>query len=43
MLGARVNFIFNEIFSRCLDGINPVEGLTANDIRTAIKNATVSE
>jgi replication fork clamp-binding protein CrfC len=35
-----VNFIFNEIFARCLDNINPTEGLTASDIRTAIRNAT---
>ena len=39
--GARVNYIFNEIFSKCLDGVDPTEGLTANDIRTAIRNATV--
>jgi len=38
--GARVNFIFNEIFSKYLDDINPTEGLTGNDIRTAIRNAT---
>lgn len=38
--GARVNYIFNEIFSRCLNEINPTEGLTGNDIRTAIRNAT---
>eukprot|EP01116_Phalansterium_solitarium_P023937 TRINITY_DN8617_c0_g1_i1.p1 TRINITY_DN8617_c0_g1~~TRINITY_DN8617_c0_g1_i1.p1 ORF type:complete len:764 (-),score=155.95 TRINITY_DN8617_c0_g1_i1:185-2476(-) len=38
--GARVNYIFNEIFARCLDRINPVEGLTGDDIRTAIRNAT---
>ena len=39
--GARINYIFNEIFARCLDLINPTEGLTGNDIRTAIRNATV--
>lgn len=38
--GARVNYIFNEIFSKCLDGVDPTDGLTANDIRTAIRNAT---
>lgn len=39
--GARINYIFNEVFGKCLDYINPTEGLTANDIRTAIRNATV--
>ena len=38
--GARINFIFNEIFGECLNRINPLEGLTHNDIRTAIRNAT---
>jgi len=38
--GARINFIFNEIFGKCLDFLNPTEGLGTNDIRTAIKNAT---
>eukprot|EP01118_Nematostelium_gracile_P013226 TRINITY_DN4972_c0_g1_i1.p1 TRINITY_DN4972_c0_g1~~TRINITY_DN4972_c0_g1_i1.p1 ORF type:complete len:479 (+),score=118.06 TRINITY_DN4972_c0_g1_i1:201-1439(+) len=38
--GARINYIFNEVFSKCLNDINPTDGLTANDIRTAIRNAT---
>ena len=38
--GARINFIFNDIFAECLNRINPLEGLTHNDIRTAIRNAT---
>lgn len=38
--GARINYIFNDIFSRCLSRINPTDGMTMNDIRTAIRNAT---
>jgi dynamin 1-like protein len=38
--GARINFIFNEIFGKCIDGFDPLDGLTMNDIRTAIRNAT---
>jgi len=38
--GARINYIFNEVFARCLNDIIPTEGLTTNDIRTAIRNAT---
>eukprot|EP01119_Soliformovum_irregulare_P001273 TRINITY_DN109_c1_g1_i1.p1 TRINITY_DN109_c1_g1~~TRINITY_DN109_c1_g1_i1.p1 ORF type:complete len:741 (+),score=223.79 TRINITY_DN109_c1_g1_i1:225-2447(+) len=38
--GARVNYIFNEIFAKCLNDIDPTDGLSANDIRTAIRNAT---
>ncbi len=38
--GARINFIFQELFARCLDKLNPTDGLTLNDIRTAIRNAT---
>ena len=39
--GARINYIFNEIYARCLNDISPTDGLTVNDIRTAIRNATV--
>ncbi len=38
--GARINYIFNELFSKCVDYISPTDGLTTNDIRTAIRNAT---
>jgi dynamin 1-like protein len=41
--GARINYIFNEVFGKCLDQVNPTEGLSANDIRTAIRNATVKK
>eukprot|EP01117_Protostelium_nocturnum_P005062 TRINITY_DN1831_c0_g1_i1.p1 TRINITY_DN1831_c0_g1~~TRINITY_DN1831_c0_g1_i1.p1 ORF type:complete len:608 (-),score=242.12 TRINITY_DN1831_c0_g1_i1:19-1842(-) len=37
--GARVSYIFNETFGRCLDNVNPTEGLSQDDIRTAIRNA----
>lgn len=40
--GARINYIFSDIFTRCLLHMNPSEGMTLNDIRTAIRNATVS-
>src|SRR3990167_7547723 len=38
--GARINYIFTEVFSKCLRTITPNDGLTLNDIRTVIKNAT---
>lgn len=38
--GARINYIFNDIFARCLMHINPNDGMSMNDIRTAIRNAT---
>merc|ERR1712137_864881 len=38
--GARINFIFTEVFAKCLKYISPDDGLTMNDIRTAIQNAT---
>eukprot|EP01103_Thecamoeba_quadrilineata_P003708 TRINITY_DN1345_c0_g1_i1.p1 TRINITY_DN1345_c0_g1~~TRINITY_DN1345_c0_g1_i1.p1 ORF type:complete len:756 (+),score=121.92 TRINITY_DN1345_c0_g1_i1:38-2305(+) len=38
--GARINYIFNEIFGQCVNSITPTDGLTTNDIRTAIRNAT---
>lgn len=37
--GARISYIFHEIFARSLSGINPFDGLTDQDIRTAIYNA----
>lgn len=38
--GARICYIFHETFSRTLDSIHPLSGLTAIDILTAIRNAT---
>lgn len=38
--GARINYIFTEVFAKCLGFICPDDGLTMNDIRTAIQNAT---
>lgn len=38
--GARVNYIFNDIFKRHITTIDPIEGLTAETIRLAIRNAT---
>lgn len=37
--GARIAFVFNEIFGRLLWGMDPFEGLDDEDIRTAIANA----
>mmetsp|Transcript_17925 Transcript_17925/g.36371 ORF Transcript_17925/g.36371 Transcript_17925/m.36371 type:complete len:776 (-) Transcript_17925:35-2362(-) len=37
--GARISYIFNEIFGRSLMAIDPFDGLTDEDIRTAICNA----
>lgn len=38
--GARINYTFNEIFAQCLNNMDPLDGLTMNDIRTTIRNAT---
>ena len=38
--GARICYIFHDIFGRTLEAVDPLEGLTINDIRTAIRNAT---
>jgi dynamin 1-like protein len=37
--GARISYIFNEIFSKKLKNLDPFEGLEDDDIRTAIANA----
>ena len=37
--GARISYIFNEVFGRSLRGLDPFEGLDDEDIRTAIANA----
>lgn len=38
--GARINFVFNEVFVPELLRIDPLEGLTPMEIRFAIRNAT---
>ena len=38
--GARIAFIFKEIFGRTLKSMDPFDGLSDEDIRTAIANAT---
>nr|6FGZ_A Chain A, Dynamin [Cyanidioschyzon merolae] len=38
--GARINYIFNDIYAKELQSMNAFEGLTREDIRTAIRNAT---
>lgn len=37
--GARIAYIFNEVFSKCLKSLDPFDGLDDDDIRTAIANA----
>ena len=37
--GARISYIFNEIYGKRLKHLNPLEGLSDEDIRTAIANA----
>lgn len=37
--GARINYIFTEIFGKSLLTIDPFEALTDEEIRTAIRNA----
>lgn len=38
--GARIHYIFQSIFVKCLEEVDPCEDLTDDDIRTAIQNAT---
>ncbi|KAL5988435.1 Dynamin-related protein 3A [Asimina triloba] len=38
--GARVHYIFQSIFVKRLEEVDPCDGLTDDDIRTAIQNAT---
>ncbi|CAK9157402.1 unnamed protein product [Ilex paraguariensis] len=38
--GARIHYIFQSIFVKSLEGVDPCEDLTNEDIRTAIQNAT---
>jgi dynamin 1-like protein len=37
--GARISYIFNDIFGKSLKQLSPFEGLSDDDIRTAIANA----
>lgn len=38
--GARIYYIYNDVFGSALSGIDPVAGLSTNDVRTAIRNST---
>jgi replication fork clamp-binding protein CrfC len=38
--GARISYVFRELFSVTLDAINPFDYLSDGDIRTAIRNAS---
>lgn len=38
--GARINYIFNDIFGKYLKNLHSLEGLTREQIRTTISNAT---
>ena len=38
--GARVYYIFHEVFGNALDGLEPTANLTPHEIRTAIRNST---
>ena len=38
--GARINYIFHKIFRNIINGIDPFENLSEQDIQTAIKNAS---
>ncbi|EME30418.1 Dynamin-related protein 3B [Galdieria sulphuraria] len=38
--GARINYIFHDIYAKELDKMDPFEDLTLDDMRTAIRNAT---
>jgi dynamin 1-like protein len=38
--GARIYYIFNEIFGHALQSIDPTHNLSLSDIRTAIRNST---
>ena len=38
--GARISYIFNEVYSRAINQVDPFSNLSDEDIRTAIRNAT---
>jgi dynamin 1-like protein len=37
--GARIHYIFNDVFKKCIQEMDPFEVLSDDDIRTAIRNA----
>lgn len=39
--GARIRYVFDEVYRKHLNKIDPTEGLTLEDYRTAIRNAAV--
>jgi hypothetical protein len=39
--GARISYIFHDIFVPTLEQVDPCGGLTIYDIRTAIRNSAV--
>ncbi|KAK4703359.1 dynamin 1-like protein, partial [Phenoliferia sp. Uapishka_3] len=38
--GARIYYIFSDVFGLALESIDPIQNLTVQDIRTAIRNST---
>ena len=40
--GARICYIFHDVFGKRLQNLDAMSGLTTKDILTAIRNATVS-
>ena len=38
--GARISYIFNDVFAQSVSDVDPFAGLSDSDIRTAIRNAT---
>jgi dynamin 1-like protein len=38
--GARIYYIFHDVFGRALESIDPANNLSTQDIRTAIRNST---
>lgn len=38
--GARINYVFVEVFAKCLERIDPQDGLSLDIVRNAIKNVT---
>jgi replication fork clamp-binding protein CrfC len=40
--GARISFVFHEIFSNGIHSIDPFDQITDTDIRTVLYNASVS-
>ena len=38
--GARINYLFHDIFKKAINDIDPFDNLSDQDIQTAIKNAS---